>query len=405
MDYLKNDKMLEIYDILYYGYPLRVDGFDDFSSEYSEYIDENYDYKNKLIETCETLLNGNSDVILPLSGGLDSRLVLGCLLEILPNKNIHAFNYGLPNQLDFDIPPLIAKKTGIKFQQVSYSELHISPDDCAYNTESIQNIEAFNLLGFTLTKKASQKALHELNVDSKLQIWSGFLGDRVFSGKWSEYNNDLMESCRIYSNYYALNCFKNIIPESYRPSERLYSIYRDLEKPEHLNWLEYMDLHQRQFRVQTSLKTLPNPYRFLFAQENILSLFYSVDKKYRRNGGLQRKYLLSNHKELCNIPVTSRFGYPLRPTRFQEITDKYKRLSGEKIDNIFNTRIQKFKREKLTTERFNKYVPGYHHTLTYGHQESNNLFKKLGLIDDRVKLDNLGKTNSELYSSLGYLLK
>jgi asparagine synthetase B (glutamine-hydrolysing) len=53
-------------------------------------------------------------VIVPLSGGIDSRFLLGYALEILPREQTTTFTYGYPRSLDFTIGTGLAKKLGVK---------------------------------------------------------------------------------------------------------------------------------------------------------------------------------------------------------------------------------------------------------------------------------------------------
>ena len=56
--------------------------------------------------------------ILPMSGGLDFRAVLGGLLEHIPSSQIVTVTYGIPGTWDFEIAKMISRKFGI--QHVGY---------------------------------------------------------------------------------------------------------------------------------------------------------------------------------------------------------------------------------------------------------------------------------------------
>ena len=57
-------------------------------------------------------LAGVHSVIIPLSGGMDSRFALGCALEILPREAITTVTFGHPRSLDYRIGTGLAQKLG-----------------------------------------------------------------------------------------------------------------------------------------------------------------------------------------------------------------------------------------------------------------------------------------------------
>ncbi|MFH1010610.1 MAG: asparagine synthase-related protein, partial [bacterium] len=66
-----------------------------------------------LCEAVASELRGTDSIVLPLSGGVDSRFLLGCALEILPREHIRTITYGQPRSLDFAIGTGLAKKLGV----------------------------------------------------------------------------------------------------------------------------------------------------------------------------------------------------------------------------------------------------------------------------------------------------
>lgn len=68
----------------------------------------------------------SGDHIVPLSGGLDSRCVLGNLLEHFDASQIHTVTFGTPGALDFEIGKTIAKKVGTKHTAIDLLQLPLS---------------------------------------------------------------------------------------------------------------------------------------------------------------------------------------------------------------------------------------------------------------------------------------
>ena len=59
-------------------------------------------------------LTGLDSVVIPISGGLDSRFLLGCALELLEPEQITTMTFGHPNSLDMNVGNAIAKKVGVR---------------------------------------------------------------------------------------------------------------------------------------------------------------------------------------------------------------------------------------------------------------------------------------------------
>jgi len=74
------------------------------------------------------ILPDGGDVVIPLSGGYDSRCVLGAVLECVDASRIQVVTFGGPDTYDYRISRLIARKIGARNEVFSISEDY-------YNTE------------------------------------------------------------------------------------------------------------------------------------------------------------------------------------------------------------------------------------------------------------------------------
>jgi asparagine synthetase B (glutamine-hydrolysing) len=401
----------DILDIFWFGFPLR-EAKQSFDISISDATETTYkQLKHVLIEATERLLHGQSLAILPLSGGLDSRLILGCLLELLPAKNIYAFNYGLPGQLDFDISPLIAKAMGIHFHQVHLYEASLKPEQFHSKELTIEKTPAHNLIGYGVTKTVSELAIEKLKVhgaciDEKTAIWSGFLGDRIFAGKWAKEDSCLQSSCTSYVETYANSLRHKLVSEDYKPADRLIDLFEKYEGEKYSCWLELIDFEQRQYRVKRSLKTLNHPYRFLFEDKKVIEAFLTCTDVEREGGKLQRQFLTEHFPELSKLPVTSRLGYPLRKSEYIEKLDRMVRLFLRKIDNLAHTRFSRFQRRAITPLLLSKEISGYRETIDTGLEYAFSELKNRGfaLTENICEEIVQSRIMSEQISSLGYLL-
>ena len=71
-------------------------------------------------------------IVVPLSGGLDSRFVLAMLLQAGRRNDVLAFTYGVPGTWDYEIPKTLAKRLKVEHTSVDLSSLSISIDDLYY---------------------------------------------------------------------------------------------------------------------------------------------------------------------------------------------------------------------------------------------------------------------------------
>jgi len=131
---MKFDKTLEeqLAELFNIGYIINLD----LSEKYLNYIidslqtrveiidDINTPYKTLLPQIIDDSLkrNNTSEVLIPLSGGLDSRCLLGACLEVLPAKSIHAVTMGDKSNIDF-------KKASIACKNVNVEHIRIEPRD------------------------------------------------------------------------------------------------------------------------------------------------------------------------------------------------------------------------------------------------------------------------------------
>ncbi len=113
----------------------------------------------KLNELISLPFNENSRILLALSGGMDSRMLLSMLMESREKKDIlrnnddpffEAFTFGLPKDLDVEIPLILSRKFGFKH--------NIYFDDFVFDEITITQLTEF-VLNTKLTFPASEYLL------------------------------------------------------------------------------------------------------------------------------------------------------------------------------------------------------------------------------------------------------
>jgi Asparagine synthase len=128
--------------------------------------------KHKLRESFEVLFQpGRSrEQVIPLSGGLDSRLILACLLEFTEARNIHTFTYGVPGSYDYDLGCRVAREAGTRHATYSLDSLTYHEDELLES--SVQSHSQSILFHAPPLRELLRRYSESI-------IWSGYIGDLV----------------------------------------------------------------------------------------------------------------------------------------------------------------------------------------------------------------------------------
>src|SRR6056297_1334362 len=70
--------------------------------------------------------SGNGYCIVPVSGGWDSRILLGLALENFPSNQIKTYSFGTRGQLDFDLGKKLSKKVGVEHVEFDLSKIELT---------------------------------------------------------------------------------------------------------------------------------------------------------------------------------------------------------------------------------------------------------------------------------------
>jgi hypothetical protein len=116
-------------------------------------------------------MDRNAIHVVPLSGGLDSRVILGGLLENLPKSQIVTATYGIPDAWDFEIAKNITRKFGIRHEVFNLLDEKWDVDQ----------------LAGAATRLKYPVSVHQSHVRQKITnyfgadctYWSGFMGDAL----------------------------------------------------------------------------------------------------------------------------------------------------------------------------------------------------------------------------------
>lgn len=156
-------------------------------SEASIYPSSPGEMKRVLLESIEKDLDLSKDQILPLSGGMDSRIILGLLLEFVDAKKIQTYTFGVRGSYDYEIPNKVARSLGTKHTNFSSVDTHYSVEGLIRAAiASDGNTEVFYPL--VLNRVSDYYG-------SNAVFWSGFAGDLVGGGfKYGHSDNPFVQN-------------------------------------------------------------------------------------------------------------------------------------------------------------------------------------------------------------------
>lgn len=177
----------KINEYLYYGYTnLNSDlsWVPNVMSTPSPFSSYTIDDASKLFDyVIDKMLSGlptDGYFIVPISGGWDSRILLGAILERFDSNQVKTVSYGTPGQLDFDIGCRIADKLNLEHYKVDLSEIELKWNEL---------IDSVNRSPWTYFPDAFFNEYIFTNFAQDDIILSGFMGDPLTGGHTSSSKN------------------------------------------------------------------------------------------------------------------------------------------------------------------------------------------------------------------------
>ncbi len=175
--------------------------------------------------------------IVPLSGGLDSRLILAHLIDAGLQEQIIAVTYGTPGTLDYEIPKLVAKHLKVKHELFDLTKLKIEESDLKFAYVS----------GATWVELITAYYNHMLknNFGSQpVTYWSGFLGGEIAGSHYLPGHESLSwnQARQVFVNYNKCNrkenkslCDTKFLPDSSLPQTPFIDNNNIISYPEQLD--------------------------------------------------------------------------------------------------------------------------------------------------------------------------
>lgn len=377
--------MNKINQFLYFGYTLD----DSFNFPWepdtlNNFYDFNYLQKlsyNELIKTgCDVFKKAFEDLsqniksknILPLSGGLDSRLILGHLLDNFNTSEIEIVSYGLPGSFDFEIPQKISKSFGI-----NHSLINLSPSAFKWDYEDLCLFSKKKKANFLLFDSYINNFIFR-KFGTKYIYWSGFFGDPLTGSHYIENKKSWNDSVSVFIqknnllniNFYNKNNIKsdirNVLPQ------------KPLLSPDILSFYEQLDFSIRQ-NIFIKKIVLDSDYNQLspFLHPLLINYFLNVPRVYRVGQVLYLDILKKMYPKLFSFPIKNRYGCNLFDSNlsflFRKNLIKFKKISNIVLGADF------FEDAMLNYSNFNRDLRGNNNFKGLIFQSLKNLKKEIWL--------------------------
>lgn len=242
-------------------------------------------------------------IIVPISGGMDSRVLLGLALKFLPRDAIQTLTFGYPGSLDFQIGTRVARELGVR-----NIALHMDPR--ALSDMAAENFAYGEGMYWSAPEYPVRPLLEAL--PERSLILSGYIGDLVF-GSYEEETEPasavaardlLFEAVALLSAEAVLR----LLPGSKTGYDEL---VRTLPRPVELYEASIYHSHLMN-RTNFSLFVHQQKccYATPFVQANVLKLAYQLPPERRLNEIAFFEMVKEYLPELWKLPLKSSFGYP-----------------------------------------------------------------------------------------------
>ena len=235
--------------------------------------------------------------IVSLSGGLDSRAILGFLLSRYDTSQICVFTYGVEGSYDFEIAKKITNKFGVKHDLINLSYEVDWSEECLVDF-AIQK----NLALPVVSSYINNLVYRQYGKSPK--YWSGFMGDPVAGSHLRIFEHEFTWSKAVESFISQGNKFSkklNVLPK-WIPNKPL------IDK-KYLTYGEQLDFAIRQnVYVKNGITNSSYKNIFPFIDKSIAGYMLSVPNKYRDDTILYKNILFSSNSALFSLPSKTMYN-------------------------------------------------------------------------------------------------
>lgn len=268
--------------------------------------------------------------VVPLSSGLDSRLILAGLLnsDRVSQENIHTVSFGVPGTWDYQLGQRVAEVAG-----VSNRSIDLSSESFDWSLGSIQKyVESQSAHTRVLDGYINSRVLDYVANGSI--IWSGFMGDPSAGGHLvSDPAHNWNTACKCFAEK-EMYC-ERLSPPNFDPVSRLPEepfVSRNL-----LSYEEQLDFVHRQTCLIKPIVIHSERYRTPFMTAPWLNFVLNLPRQMRYERELFKKACLEEYPELFSVPSDANFGLPINETGIKRSAHRIKTKARSRLSQLLTT--------------------------------------------------------------------
>jgi|GEM_PF-1249962 len=254
---------------------------------------------------------GKGYCIIPLSGGWDSRLLLGYALKTLPTRQIKTYTFGARGQLDFDIGKRLARKANVE---------HVAFDlnDISLTWGALKKSVAQNPWTHTFDSFYNKYCYEKMSSGADILL-SGFMGDPLTGGHKYKKDGPLVK--KIFAHSQAVSIHKMPLLNDYIPEKALPDILPETLFSDH----QILDLGVRQSRCIAPIISYKKQWdswdtslgKIVGSNAEIISPFIhpkwihywlNVPDSQKKERKLYLEFLRETFPKLANLPSKDFYG-------------------------------------------------------------------------------------------------
>jgi len=277
----------------------------------TELIQEGIDALGRSFDRLVSQTPGDATHILPLSGGLDSRLILA---ELYHNSDIgpeqlQTVTFGTPGTWDFEIGQRVANELGVRNLAIDLTEPEFD-----WSWKALVEYACGRRPNKFLEGYVNLQATK--HTDGKCVFWSGFMGDPTAGAHQPKHPTDSWETACEQFAVWNKAPEKKLTPPNFDPTNILPD--RPFLNSDQLSYEEQLDFAIRQqYFIRPVVQSSSYNYLTPFLQDEWLSFVFRLPKKYRSERQLFKELVQEAYPQLFALPTDARYGLPLSAPNWQ----------------------------------------------------------------------------------------
>jgi len=260
---------------------------------------------------------GNKTIVIPLSGGMDSRAILAGMLKHMPKSQIQTVTVGIPGALDYEIGQQVAKRAGVSNKLINLDKISWREQDLLTYARNFQYPIAL-MEGYLYSQ-----IFCYFNDDSF--FLSGFEGDPLSGSKAKKEENETWEKAITYyakhANYTESIIFQpyiDLLPHEPMADRNIITFDEQI----------YFCIRRRFFQKPLVLLKGKNHIN-AFLDPQWIEFMLNLPKRYRQDQMLYKKILLHAYPEFFSMPLKNCSGLTLTAPAWMVL---YKKIATKIMD-------------------------------------------------------------------------